>query len=116
MQRRSTIQRDFHFSGRELQTAKFLPLINDGSLRDITFLPRTSHETITYGSSGLFMTAGDLVFWCQSLFTGKVLKQSSLAQMLSFNQQGYGLGMAGAILEPPLAWHICLTSKPPSWS
>lgn len=66
---------------------------NDGSFRDITFLPRTSHETIAYGSSGLFMTAGDLAFWCQALFTGKVLKQSSLAQMLSFNQEGYGLGV-----------------------
>lgn len=66
---------------------------NDGSCRDITFLPRTSHETITYGSSGLFMTAGDLAFWCQSLFTGKVLKPSSMDQMLNFNREGYGLGV-----------------------
>ncbi len=28
----------------------------DGSFRDITFLPRASHESITHGSSGLFMT------------------------------------------------------------
>jgi CubicO group peptidase (beta-lactamase class C family) len=58
---------------------------NDGSFRDITFLPRISHETITYGSARIFMTAGDLAFWCQSLFTGKVLKQPSMAQMLNFN-------------------------------
>lgn len=66
---------------------------NDGSFRDLTLLPRTSHETITYGSSGLFMTAGDLAFWCQSLFTGKVLKPSSMDQMLNFNREGYGLGV-----------------------
>lgn len=66
---------------------------NDGSFRDLTFLPRVSHETITYGSSGLFMTAGDLAFWCQTLFTRKVLKHSSMEQMLNFNREGYGLGV-----------------------
>lgn len=66
---------------------------NDGSFRDMTFLPRVSHETITYGSAGLFTTAHDLAFWCHSLFRGKVLKQSSLAQMLNFNREGYGLGV-----------------------
>jgi D-alanyl-D-alanine carboxypeptidase len=66
---------------------------NDGSFRDITFLPQISHKTITYGSGGLFMTAGDLAFWCHSLFTGKALKQSSMEQMLNFNREGYGLGV-----------------------
>ncbi len=66
---------------------------NDGSFHDITFLPRISHETITYGSAGLFMTARDLASWCQALFRGKVLEQSSLEQMLNFNREGYGLGV-----------------------
>lgn len=74
---------------------------NDGSFRDITFLPRTSHESITYGSSGLFMTAKDLAVWCQSLFTGKVLKASSMADMLNFNRQGYGLGVH--LIKRPIA-------------
>jgi D-alanyl-D-alanine carboxypeptidase len=71
----------------------------DGSSRDITYLPRASHESITYGSSGVFATAEDLALWCSSLFGGKVLKASSLAEMLEFNRaaasswcEAYGLG------------------------
>ncbi len=67
---------------------------NDGSFRDITFLPRTSHESITYGSSGLFMTAKDLARWSQALFQGKLLSEPSMAEMLTFVKSGgYGLGI-----------------------
>lgn len=66
---------------------------NDGSFKDITFLPRTSHESITYGSSGLFMTAEDLSRWCHLLFEGRVLRQSSLDEMLTIGKGGYGLGI-----------------------
>jgi D-alanyl-D-alanine carboxypeptidase len=34
--------------------------LNDGSVRDLTYLPRASHESITYGSGGVFATAEDL--------------------------------------------------------
>jgi len=73
---------------------------NDGSNRDVTFLPRTSHESITYGSSGLFMTAECLADWSYKLFRGKVLSEASLNQMLSFGEGGYGLGVGffGSIL------------------
>jgi D-alanyl-D-alanine carboxypeptidase len=73
---------------------------NDGSNRDITFLPRASHESITYGSSCVFTTAEELGLWCSSLFHGKGAKQATLTQMLDFNPQattswcdGYGLGV-----------------------
>jgi len=68
---------------------------NDGSYLDLTFLPRNSHESITYGSSGLFMTAEDLAYWCHSLFEGKVLNQQSMAAMLDFKMSNgsYGLGV-----------------------
>jgi len=66
---------------------------NDGSNRDITFLPRASHESITYGSSGVFATAADLAIWCQSLFDGKVLRTSSVEQMTRIGKGGYGLGI-----------------------
>jgi len=62
-------------------------------IRDITHLPRTSHETITYGSSGIFTTAGDLARWAHALFGGKVLKPSSLAMMLDIDDDDYGLGV-----------------------
>lgn len=73
---------------------------NDGSYQDLTFLPRASHESITYGSSGLFMTAGDLAVWCRSLFEGHILNQQSMNEMLRFVRSGfsgsmndYGLGV-----------------------
>jgi D-alanyl-D-alanine carboxypeptidase len=74
---------------------------NDGSYLDLTFLPRESHESIGYGSTGIFMTAEDLALWCHSLFEGKILNQQSMDEMLQFvsffipkgNMTGYGLGV-----------------------
>jgi D-alanyl-D-alanine carboxypeptidase len=73
---------------------------NDGSNIDLTYLPRASHESIIYGSGGLFMTAEDLARWCQTLFEGKVLQQQSMDEMLQFitfppvsNMRAYGLGV-----------------------
>ena len=73
---------------------------DDGSYLDLTFLPRASHESITYGSAGIFMTSEDLAFWCHSLFEGKILKQQSTDEMLEFvdigfgrQKRGYGLGV-----------------------
>jgi len=65
----------------------------DGSYRDITFLPRVSHDSITYGSAGVFMTAQDLARWTHALFHGKVLRDDSLRQMQSFGRGAYGLGL-----------------------
>ena len=68
--------------------------------QDLTFLPRASHESITFGSSGIVTTAADLANWCQELFEGNVLKKESMHEMLSFveffpqsNMKGYGLGV-----------------------
>jgi len=73
---------------------------DDGSYLDLTFLPRESHESISYGSAGVFMTAEDLALWCHSLFEGKILKQQSMDEMLEFvdigfgrQKRGYGLGV-----------------------
>lgn len=73
---------------------------NDGSYLDLTLLPQESHESITYGSSGIFITASDLALWSHSLFGGKILNQESMAEMLDFytfmpsgNMSGYGLGV-----------------------
>mgnify|MGYP000572024650 FL=1 len=73
---------------------------NDGSYLDVTFLPRAAHESITYGSGGIFITAKDLAVWSRALFEGKILKQATLDEMLDFvtfmpngNMTGYGLGV-----------------------
>ena len=67
---------------------------------DMTFLPREAHESITYGSSGIYITAEDLALWCNALFEGKILNQHSMDEMLQFvtfipsgNMSGYGLGV-----------------------
>ena len=67
---------------------------------DVTFLPRASHESITYGSSGIVTSALDLAKWCYLLFEGNVLSEESMNEMLRFvefnpqdNMKGYGLGV-----------------------
>jgi len=72
----------------------------DGPIRDVTFLPRISHESITYGSAGIFTTAENLARWSLALFEGKVLEEPSLNEMLDFvefrpvsNMRAYGLGV-----------------------
>ena len=63
-----------------------------GTWRDITFLPRASHDSI--GCPTVFMTARDLARWTHALFHGQVLRGESLAEMEAFDGRGaYGLGL-----------------------
>jgi len=66
---------------------------NDGSYLDLTFLPRASHESITFGSAGLFMTAEDLARWCHALFEGQIFSKQSMNEMLDMSKNSYGLGI-----------------------
>ncbi|MBN2354542.1 beta-lactamase family protein [candidate division KSB1 bacterium] len=66
---------------------------NDGSMRDLTFLPQQSHDSITYGSAGVFMAAEDLARWMHALFNDKVINKASLKQMLTLVPGSYGLGI-----------------------
>lgn len=67
---------------------------------DLTFEPRTSHETIAFASSGIFTTAESLAQWSHALFEGEVLNEQSMKEMLQFvefnpvsNMRAYGLGV-----------------------
>lgn len=67
---------------------------------DLTFTQRASHESITFGSSGIFTTAESLARWSHALFGGEVLQQQSMNEMLQFvelrevaNISAYGLGV-----------------------
>jgi D-alanyl-D-alanine carboxypeptidase len=67
---------------------------------DVTFEPRTAHDTITFGSSGIFTTAESLARWSQALFSGRILQPSTLDEMLQMttfepftNMKAYGLGV-----------------------
>jgi len=95
---------DFYLSQEEEIPAHQAHIFGDnwdgGPIRDITFLPRTSHESITYGSAGIFTTSDKLARWSQALFGGRVLEEQSLNNMLSFvefkpvsNMSAYGLGV-----------------------
>jgi D-alanyl-D-alanine carboxypeptidase len=72
------------------------------SERDLATEPRLAHESIVHPSGGLFMTAEALARWCQALFSGKVIRRESLAEMTRFvrtprrqlpDTVGYGLGL-----------------------
>lgn len=74
--------------------------IHGNSESDLTYLPRASHESITFGSSGIFTTAENLALWSHSLFEGKILKPQSMKEMLQFikfkpvsTMRAYGLGV-----------------------
>lgn len=70
----------------------------EGVYRDVTLLPRTSHDSIGYGSAGVFMTAEDLARWADALFNGRVINHASLEQMLDVSKppsQGLGLWPLG---------------------
>jgi D-alanyl-D-alanine carboxypeptidase len=67
---------------------------------DLTFEPRASHESIGFGSSGIFTTAESLARWSDALFGGDLLGQASMDAMLDFidfrevaNLTAYGLGV-----------------------
>ena len=67
---------------------------------DLTYEPRASHESMIFGSGGLFMTASDLARWSQALFGGEMLQDESLDEMFRFvsfrpfaNMESYGLGV-----------------------
>jgi D-alanyl-D-alanine carboxypeptidase len=94
---------DFYLSQEELIPAHQAHIYSDnwdGPIRDVTFLPRTSHESITYGSSGIFTTSENLARWSHALFGGRILEEQSLNEMLDFvefrpvsNMRAYGLGV-----------------------
>jgi D-alanyl-D-alanine carboxypeptidase len=74
--------------------------MHGNSESDLTFEPRASHESITFGSSGIFTTAENLARWSHALFEGDVLQKHSMDEMLDFvefrpvsNMRAYGLGV-----------------------
>ena len=58
-------------------------LSGDGSIDDISLLPRTGINSVLWTAGAIFSTAEDLANWSSALFRGNVLSQSSLDQMLT---------------------------------
>jgi D-alanyl-D-alanine carboxypeptidase len=96
---------DFYLSQEESLPAHQAHVYSDNfepgePIRDVTFAPRTSHESITYGSSGIFTTPENLARWSHALFEGRILEEQSMNAMLTFikfrpvsNMRAYGLGV-----------------------
>jgi len=68
--------------------------------KDLTYEPRISHESIGFGSSGVFIAPRDLAYWCHQLFEGNILQGQSMNEMLQLvdfrpiaNMTAYGLGV-----------------------
>lgn len=73
----------------------------DGTLDDISSLPRTAMFSILWTTGAMFSTAEDLARWARALYEGEVIGQAYLDQMLTFHPAtlswvppltGYGLG------------------------
>lgn len=66
----------------------------DGSLEDLTHF---YHRSLTWGAAGMASTAGDLNRWMTQLFSGAILSEASMAEMLEpvVHDDGvpYGLGI-----------------------
>jgi D-alanyl-D-alanine carboxypeptidase len=67
---------------------------------DNTFKPRAAHESIGFGSSGIFTNAETLALWGRQLFEGEILEPESLEEMLEMvtfspvaRMRAYGLGV-----------------------
>jgi D-alanyl-D-alanine carboxypeptidase len=81
-------------------------LDRDGDLDDMALVPRAAIYSVAWTAGGMVSTAEDLVRWSDALFRGRVLKEDSLGQMLTFHSPtpgepyivAYGLG---ALVYPP---------------
>ena len=72
----------------------------DGS----NFRPHTSAATVAWGAAAIMSTPSDLNDWTRALYGGQVLSPGSLAQMLTFNRWGYGLGTTLRDAHGETAW------------
>jgi len=91
-----------------LSAALVLALAPDGSYRDITFPPRTSHDSITYGPAGVFVTAEGLARWTHALFHAKVIGAQSLAHV----KPGSSFAILGGGVEGPVGGVFTPTAAP----
>ena len=76
----------------------WVDLNGDGILDDASFVPTTAIYSATVGAGGVTSRPENLVKWQRALYSGNILNQTSLNQMLTFRNavisgaNGYGLG------------------------
>ncbi len=67
---------------------------------DVTDIPRVSHESVIFGSGGVFTSAKSLAHFTQELFEGRILQSEMMAEMMRYVEfapfsymNAYGLGV-----------------------
>jgi len=82
-------------------------LTNDGNLDDVSSFPNTAFYSVSWTAGSIAASVEDLNKFSQALFTGGLINQSSLDEMLNYHSptysdfyNGYGLGIGslGSVL------------------
>ncbi|MDQ3449062.1 MAG: beta-lactamase family protein, partial [Chloroflexota bacterium] len=75
------------------------------SLDDGTyFRPHTSAATVAWAAGAMISSASDLAKWARALYGGRVLSDASLAEMVTFSEDDYGLGTKEYLMGGRTAW------------
>lgn len=75
------------------------------SLDDGTrFRPHTSAATVAWAAGAMISSARDLATWARALYGGQVLSAASLAEMVTFGEDDYGLGAKTYLMGGRTAW------------
>ena len=76
------------------------PWENGYDIRNYLYDPRMAMSSFSWTAGGMYSTARNMADWYQALFTGKVLSESSMKELLTFVNcypaygMSYGLGIA----------------------
>jgi D-alanyl-D-alanine carboxypeptidase len=66
--------------------------------------PNTSAATVAWAAGAMVSTPRDLATWARALYGGRVLSAASLGQMVTFNDDDYGLGTQRTWVGGREAW------------
>ncbi len=106
---------DMNESGIELEDTINAPFVHGwavlgGVLTDISIYPRTALVSSTMGAGGVISRPLNMIKWSKALYTGQILNQASLTQMLTFvsasisGANGYGLGTMRYNIDGRTCW------------
>ncbi len=66
--------------------------------------PHTSAATVAWSAGAMISSARDLATWARALYGGRVLSAESLAAMVAFGDDDYGLGAKTYLMGGRTAW------------
>ncbi len=66
--------------------------------------PHTSAATVAWSAGAMISSARDLATWARALYGGHILSAESLAEMVAFGDDDYGLGAKTYLMGGRTAW------------